>query len=98
MKTRNYLLAILMILPGTIILAQKVELNAKASSIEWVGKKVASQHNGNLQFKSGFFELKDDQIVAGNFVVDMSTITNSDIEKEGRNQRLFGQLKSDDFF
>jgi len=98
MKTRNYLLAIMMILPGTIVFAQKVELNAKASSIEWVGKKVASQHNGNLQFKSGSFELKDDQIVAGNFVVDMSTITNSDIENEGRNQRLIGHLKSDEFF
>ena len=87
-----------MILPGTIVFAQKFELNTKASSIEWVGKKVASRHNGNIQFKGGSFDLKDDQIVAGNFVVDMSTITNSDIDNEGRNQRLVGHLKSDDFF
>lgn len=98
MKTRNNLLAILMILPGTIVFAQKVRLNPEASSIEWVGKKVASQHVGNIQFKSGSIVLKDNQIVEGNFVVDMYTITNSDIENEGRNQRLVEHLKSEEFF
>ena len=59
---------------------------------------MASQHNGNIQFKSGSFELKEGQIVAGSFVVDMTTISNADIDNEGRNQRLVGHLKSDDFF
>ncbi len=43
-------------------------------------------------------ELKNDQIVAGNFVVDMTTITNADLTDEGYNQKLVGHLKSDDFF
>ena len=48
--------------------------------------------------KSGSLVLDDDQIVAGSFVVDMTTITNADIDNESRNQRLVGHLKSDDFF
>ena len=98
MRTTNYLLAMMFLLPGSILFAQKLEVNTKASSIEWVGKKIASQHHGNIQLKSGYFELQDNRIVAGDFVVDMITITNADIENESRNQRLVDHLKSDDFF
>jgi len=98
MRTTKYLLAMMFMLPGSILFAQKLEVNSKASSIEWVGKKVVSQHHGNIQFKSGYLELKDDRIEAGDLVVDMTTITNADIENENRNQRLVGHLKSDDFF
>ena len=98
MKTRNYLLALLMILPGTALFAQKIELDTRASGIEWIGRKATSQHNGNIQFKSGSLVLDDDRIVSGGFVVDMTTITNADIDNESRNQRLVGHLKSDDFF
>jgi len=78
--------------------AQKVEVNTENSSIEWLGKKIGGQHEGNIQVKSGYFELKNDKIVAGRFVVDMTTITNSDLKDEGNNQKLIGHLKSDDFF
>jgi polyisoprenoid-binding protein YceI len=86
------------LLPGSILFAQKLEVNTRASSIEWVGKKIASEHHGNIELKSGNFELQDNRIVAGDFVVDMTTITNADIINESRNQRLVGHLKSDDFF
>ncbi len=36
--------------------------------------------------------------MAGNFVVDMTSITNNDLKDEGYNQKLVGHLKSDDFF
>jgi polyisoprenoid-binding protein YceI len=98
MRTTNYILTMMFLLPGSILFAQKMEVNTRASSIEWVGKKIASQHNGNIQLKSGYIELRDNRIVAGDFVVDMTTITNADIDNESRNQRLVGHLKSDDFF
>lgn len=98
MKTTKYLLGMMFLLPATMLYSQKFEVNTQASSIEWVGKKVASQHNGHIQLKSGSFELKDDRLVAGEFVVDMTTITNEDLDNENRNQRLVGHLKSDDFF
>jgi len=98
MKTKNLALAVIIALSGNILFAQKLDVNAEKSSIKWLGKKLTYSHDGNVMLKNGFLELKDDQIVAGEFVVDMTSITNTDIEDESRNQRLVGHLKSDDFF
>lgn len=98
MKTKNLVFIVALMLSGNVLFAQKFEVNPEASSIEWVAKKLAYQHHGTVQLKSGNLEMKDDQIDAGNFVVDMSSITVSDIDDQGRNQRLVGHLKSDEFF
>ena len=98
MKTKVFLLAIAIILSGNLLFAQTLEVNVEKSNIEWHGKKIGGKHDGFIQLKSGSFELSGDQIVAGSFVVDMTTITNTDLKDEGRNQRLVGHLKSDDFF
>ncbi len=98
MKTKNFVLALIILLTGNLIFAQKVEVNTKKSNVEWLGKKIGGQHEGNIQVMSGNFELSNDKIVAGNFVVDMTSITNTDLEDQGYNQKLVGHLKSDDFF
>jgi len=98
MKTLNYLLAIALLLSGNMLFAQKVEVDTKASSVEWSAKKLGTHHKGKVQLKSGNLELQDGKMVAGNFVVDMTSITNSDMENETYNQKLVGHLKSDDFF
>ena len=98
MKTKKVLLSFIIVLSGTIIFAQKLEINPKSSSIEWLGKKIGGQHNGNIQLKSGSLELENETIVTGNFVVDMTTISNLDIESEESKQNLVNHLKSDDFF
>ena len=98
MKTKNFAIALIILLSANVMFAQKVEVNAKNSSIDWLGKKVLGQHEGNIQVKSGYFELKNDKIESGEFVVEMTTITNTDLEDEGYNQKLVGHLKSDDFF
>jgi len=68
------------------------------SSIEWLGKKVTGQHNGHIQFKSADLNLKNGKLTGGNFVVDMTSITNEDLKDESYNQKLVGHLKSEDFF
>lgn len=98
MKTKIFVLASMMLMSGSVMFAQKVEVNIEKSSVKWHGKKVGGQHEGNIQLKSGYFELQGDKIVAGNFVVDMTTITNTDVKSEGSKQKLVGHLKSDDFF
>jgi polyisoprenoid-binding protein YceI len=98
MKTKNFVLAFIIVLTSSAMFAQKVEINTKTSTIEWLGKKIGGQHKGNIMLKSGSLELKNDKIVAGNFVIDMTTITNTDLEDAGYNQKLVGHLKSDDFF
>ena len=98
MKIKNIIAALIIMLFTQTLFAQKVEVNTNASTIKWLGKKVTGQHEGNILVKSGYFELTDDKITAGNFVIDMTTITNSDIESEKYNKKLVGHLKSDDFF
>ena len=98
MKTKKFLFALALMVSGTVLYAQTMKVDTEKSSIEWLGKKIGGQHDGFIQFKSGSLELDGEQITAGDFVVDMNSITNTDIKDEGRNQRLVGHLKSDDFF
>ena len=89
----------MILLAGTTTLfAQKVEVNVEKSSIEWLGKKVGGQHDGSIDLKSGTFMLKDNQIVSGSFVVDMTSMVNYDVKNETYRQKLVDHLKSDDFF
>lgn len=98
MKTKSFILVSAILMSGSVMFAQKVEVNTTKSSVEWFAKKMGTQHHGVIQLKSGYLELQDDQIVAGNFVVDMTSITDIDLENENYNQKLVGHLKSDDFF
>ena len=98
MKTKIFVSALMIMLSGSAMFAQKAEVNTQKSSIEWLGKKIGGKHMGNVQVKSGYLEFKEGEIVAGNFVVDMTSITNSDLKDEDYNQKLVGHLKSDDFF
>lgn len=76
---------------------KKKSINTEKSSIEWVGKKVTGKHNGTIDFKSGEVEVKGGKLVGGTFVVDMTTISVSDLSG-GMKGKLEGHLKSDDFF
>lgn len=67
------------------------------SNIVWNGYKVTGSHTGNIQLKSGELEFDGDQLTGGNFVIDMTSMTNNDLEGEWK-EKLMGHLKSDDFF
>lgn len=98
MKTSKLFLAmaIALISLGSSIQAQTVD--TKTSSIHWIGKKIGGQHDGYIQLKSASLEVKNNKIVGGEFVIDMSSMTCVDLEDEGYNQKLIGHLLSDDFF
>ncbi len=97
MKTIQIVAVILMtvLLPVT---AQKADINVAKSSVKWTGSKVGGSHNGDISIKSGAFEFKNGNIVKGEVVIDMNTITCEDLTNEGANKKLVGHLKSDDFF
>lgn len=78
--------------------AQKSEINLNHSVVKWTGNKIGGSHNGEIKIKNGFFELKGDNLTNGMIVIDMNSITNTDLKDEGYNQKLVGHLKSDDFF
>lgn len=74
-------------------------VDVNGSTLEWEGTKVTgSGHNGTIELKSGELYMVDDQLVGGNFIIDMNGITVVDIEDPESNARLKGHLESDDFF
>jgi polyisoprenoid-binding protein YceI len=89
---------VIIVFSSLSILAQKTEVNLEKSTLEWFGKKVGGKHHGEIQLKSGYLEVQGDRITNGVIVVDMTSITNTDLENEEYNQKLVGHLKSDDFF
>ena len=73
-------------------------VNPDKSNVTWTGKKVTGEHTGNVKLKSGTVQLTDGLLSGGNFVIDMTSITCTDLTNEEYNQKLVGHLKSDDFF
>ena len=72
----------------------KVKVNTTNSTVKWTGFKVASSHNGTINIKSGALDFDHGVLVGGNFVIDMNTIKNTDIESV----KLENHLKDEDFF
>ncbi|PNQ73355.1 lipid-binding protein [Hanstruepera neustonica] len=73
--------------------------DAANSTIMWKGFKPTGTHTGTISIENGVLTMKGDAIESGTFLIDMNSITVTDIpaEKEG-NAKLTGHLKSDDFF
>lgn len=77
--------------------ASTFQVDTEKSVVTWVGQKVAGKHNGTLKIKSGMVQLENDQLKSGEFVLDMNSIDNLDLEGEWKT-KLIDHLKSDDFF
>lgn len=73
------------------------KVDATKSKIEWLGKKVTGQHNGDIKLKEGALVFNGSKLVGGNFTVDMTTINTTDLSGDYKG-KLDGHLKSDDFF
>jgi len=74
-----------------------------ASVVNWEGAKPTGKHNGTINLSSGEVTLDGMTITGGSFVLDMNTISNSDLEggkKAGLEAHLKGTAegKEDHFF
>lgn len=72
-------------------------VNVKESQITWKGYKVTGQHEGTISLKEGSLTFSDSKLTGGHFVMDMTSITVTDLEGEYKG-KLEKHLKSDDFF
>lgn len=72
-------------------------VDATASKVEWVGKKVTGQHNGLISLKESSLDFEDGKLVSGSFAIDMTSLVCNDLKDESK-AKLEGHLKSDDFF
>lgn len=98
MNTRTFAFALIIMLSVNALYAVKGGVSKEKSSVKWIGKKIGSSHEGTIHIQEGHVEVQDNKIVAAKVVMDMTSITNTDVENENRNQKLVGHLKSDDFF
>lgn len=75
-------------------------VDTSASQLKWTGYHLAKsyEHWGYVKLKSGKVNVENGKITSGEFVIDMNSISNVDVEKEKDNEKLVGHLKSDDFF
>lgn len=76
---------------------ETVSIDTDQSQITWKGYKVLGSHTGLVNVKDGNFQMEDGALIGGSFMIDMSSITCTDLEGEYAD-KLVGHLKSDDFF
>ena len=76
----------------------KYIISNKNSEVEWVGKKLYSQHSGLINIKQGFVIINNDTIEEGEIIIDMTSIIVTDIESDKGGLSLANHLKDPDFF
>jgi polyisoprenoid-binding protein YceI len=76
---------------------EKKEIKTDKSKVVWKGYKVTGSHEGIIAIKSGSLTFDGNKLVGGEFVIDMTTISSTDLEGEYKG-KLDGHLKADDFF
>jgi hypothetical protein len=79
---------------------EKLNINTQKSTIKWIGEYTFyfGGHDGFINFKDGYFIKTGDIITGGEFIMDMNSITNNDIEEKEGKDGLVYHLKDPDFF
>ena len=100
MKTKQTIIALLILVTAFAFTGKNDEyiVNTEQSKLTWVGRKVTGEHTGSISIADGKLVADEKTLKAGSFKIDMTSITNQDIEDESYKQKLLGHLKSDDFF
>lgn len=73
------------------------EIKSSVSSIQWTGKKLSGEHTGVIMLKNGNVQVSNGKLTGGVFEIDMTSITDTDMEGEWKT-KLENHLKSEDFF
>lgn len=67
------------------------------STVQWKGTKVTGAHEGTVTIKEGRLVVDGGKVTGGTFVLDMNSISSTDLEGKWK-EKLDGHLKSEDFF
>lgn len=79
--------------------ADTYTVNTGESLINWEGYKPGKySHHGTVQISKGWVSVENGAIQSGNFIIDMSSLENHDLEDPKDKAKLEGHLKSGDFF
>jgi len=98
MKKISLIVLIIVLIAFPLSAQKQLTADPSATQIKWTGKKLGKEHVGSIGLKEGYIRIDKNAITGGEFIVDMTTITNIDVKDEKMNGMLVGHLKSDDFF
>ncbi|WP_040251588.1 YceI family protein [Psychroserpens mesophilus] len=94
----GFVMILAMTIASFTTVAEK-SVNVKDSNISWKGYKVTGSHEGTITLSKGILMFDDNNnLTGGNFTMDMSSITVTDLKAGEGKEKLEGHLKSDDFF
>jgi len=93
MKNTLLLLTFTLLVSANAGAQEKLTADNEKTTLLWLGEKVTGQHAGSIKLQSGWLNMNDNKIVSGEFIIDMTSIKDSEAS-----ERLEGHLKSDDFF
>lgn len=69
------------------------------ATVFWAGKKaIGDFHTGSIQSSEGTLKVNEGTLLSGNIVLDMNSITVTDIKDPGEKRDLESHLKDSDFF
>lgn len=79
--------------------AETISINTEESLVTWNGYKslLDTTHEGTIRISEGEFLVENNQLVGGNFTLDITTLDNSDLEG-GMKEGLLNHLNSEEFF
>ncbi|WP_299278241.1 YceI family protein [uncultured Psychroserpens sp.] len=84
--------------------SEKYTVNVAESTIHWKGFKPTGTHSGTINLENGVFKTDDGKLQSGTFLIDMKSISVTDLEsgdgKENLEAHLMGTVegKEGDFF
>lgn len=106
-RMKKLFLLTLLLFSVTVVFAQRKKSKGvqvskvETSDIRWWGYKVvkseATSHTGFVKLKSGKFYFTDKVLTGGDFVINMRSLTNTDLTGEDQ-QKMTEHLRSSDFF
>jgi polyisoprenoid-binding protein YceI len=83
---------------AAVIRDGRYRLDPAASVLEWTGRNINNRHYGRIPFSRGELVINRGELRQGEIVLDMTGITNLDLQDDTYRQMLVSHLKSDDFF
>jgi len=101
MKKLSIILFITALLVSGATMKKKPDVfkaSIKESKLTWSGKRVTYGHYGSVDLKSGELEFDGDILLGGEFVINMVSIRNLDLDDKKKSSKLVNHLKSEDFF
>jgi polyisoprenoid-binding protein YceI len=74
------------------------QLDAEKSALEWIGRNFNNRHLGRIAITGGNLQIRKGIPSEGSITLDMTSITNLDLQDQSWREVLVDHLKSEDFF